>query len=147
MRRLILFLTTLCLPFVSAGQARTITGKVVDEVDLKPIVDGTIWDRDNIRLGTTDQKGQFEIELPAGTNELVVGSIGMAMMSLKVSATCSTLEVILLRDVIYDFMSLRKINRQRQRIFLDLSNRHRQAYEQGVFTAEAPCFTYIFHKQ
>jgi hypothetical protein len=146
MRLIILLLTHLFIPFVSNGQVRTIKGKVVDQFRFEPILEVRIQDRDTVRLGTTDINGNFEIELSSGTDELLLSSIGMEWTSIKLPANCNNLEIIMMTDGTYDFMTIRKVNRKRYRMFMDLLNKHRQAYEKGAFTSNAPCFTYIFHK-
>ncbi|MTI24295.1 hypothetical protein E1163_04990 [Fulvivirga kasyanovii] len=145
---MVIFLLTLFLliSFLCKGQVRTITGKIVDEFEFEPIPEVRIHNGDTVRLGTTDRNGNFEIELLSGVDELLLSFIGMEWTLIKVPANCNDLEIIMIADGTYDFMTIRKVNRKRYRIFKDLNNKHLQAYEKGIFTSNAPCFTYIFHK-
>lgn len=146
MRPIIFFLTSFLIPFLSNGQVRTITGKVVDEFNFAAIPGIKIQNRDTVQLGITDINGNFIIELPFGTDELLLSSLGMEWTSIKVPPNCDNLEVIMRADVIYDYITMRKINRKRYRLFKELPDKHRQAYEKGIFTSKSPCLTYIFHK-
>lgn len=142
MLSLIVFLN----PLLSNGQVRTITGKVVDEFDFLSIPEVRIQTRDTVPLGTTDRIGNFEINLPSGVDELLLSYIGMEWTSIKVPTNCNNLEIIMMADGTYDYMTTRKINRKRCKRFKNLSNKHREAYDKKIFTSDSPCFTYIFHK-
>jgi hypothetical protein len=142
----LIFLITSLFPFLFEGQVRTITGRVIDGNDLTPMPEVKIQNSDTTKLGMTDRNGNFQIELPNGTTELVLIFIGMERTSIKVPADCSNLEIIMMPDVIYDFITINKENRKRYRRFKDLSNKHRQAHEKGVFASHAPCFAYVFSK-
>lgn len=147
--RLIIFLLTLFfVPFLSNAQVhvRTITGKVVDEFNFAAIPDIKIQNSDTVQLGTTDINGNFKIELPFQAHELLLSSLGMEWTSIKVPANCNNLEIIMREEVIYDYISMRKVNRKRYKLFKELADKHRQAFAKGVFTSKTPCLTYVFHK-
>lgn len=112
LRLLILLLSLLSIPFLSNGQIRTITEKVTDEFDLTPMPEVRIHNRDTVLLGTTDAKGDFNIELTTGMDELLLTFIGMELTSVKVPVDCNHAEIIMMVDVIYDFITLRKENRK-----------------------------------
>jgi hypothetical protein len=48
-------------------------------------------------------------------------------------------------DVIYDFMSARKIDRLRRKRFEKLPVIHQQAYEKGFFKTKTPCYNQAFN--
>jgi hypothetical protein len=146
MRLIISFLTLFLIPFLCNGQSRTITGKVVDESDFASMPEVKIQSRDGVVIGTTDINGNFKIEVPQGINELRLIYIGMEPTSIKIPENCGNLEIIMMVDVIYDYTTVNKINKKRCKLFKKLPDKHRQAFEKGIFTSSAPCFTYIFHK-
>jgi hypothetical protein len=146
MRFILIFLTVFFISFLSIGQVRTITGRVIDESDLTPIPEVRIQDRDTVLLVLSDKNGNFEIKLPVDRDELLLSFIGMEWRSVKVPPGCNKLEIIMVVDANYDFVSTRKINRKRCERFKELPNKHRQAYEKGIFVSETPCVKYIFHE-
>jgi hypothetical protein len=135
-------LLLIIVPILSNGQV-TITGKVIDEFDLTPIPEVKIQDADTVALGMTDKNGNFEIQLPSGKLNCL-SFIGMERTSIKVPSDCGKLEIIMMVDVIYDYVSGRRLNKKRYRLFTELPDKDHQAFEKGIFTSNAPCFTYIF---
>ena len=83
MRLIISFLTLFFISFLVNGQARIVTGKVIDRLDLEPIPEVRIYTRDTVRLGTGDLNGNFKFELPSGTDELLFSFIGMEWTLIK----------------------------------------------------------------
>ena len=130
--------------FVNAQQI--VTGKVVDEFELLPIPAVKISNRDTLVLGTTDLNGDFKVELPQETHALLVSSVGMEWTSIKVPANCNRLEIIMLSDIIYDFVTVQSINRRRYKRFKGLIVKHKEAFTKGVFTSITPCSSYTFEK-
>ena len=144
--RIIVFLTLSLISFSSIGQSRTIKGKVIYDIDFTSLPGTKIQDSDTVLLGTAGENGNFEIQLPSGTDELLLSFIGMEWTSVKVPKDCNNLEIIITADGTYDFTPARKVNRRRYKLFKGLPNKHRQAYEKGIFSSSTPCGVYIFHK-
>jgi hypothetical protein len=136
--RKILVLTLIFISFLSIGQTRTITGKVVDE-DFQTLPEVRIQNADTVSLGTTDKNGYFKIELPVGIRELVLTWIGMEPTLIKVPASCDKIEVIMMYAGSYDFMSSRKIDRLRRKTFDKLLELHSRAVNKGIFI-DSPCY-------
>ena len=145
MRHLIL-MTFFLTPFLLSGQSRAITGKIIAEWDLEGVIQVRIQSRDTLLLGTTDMNGKFRIELPSGTDQLLLTFIGMEPTSIRVPSNCDNLEIIMMYSASYDFTTLRTVNRKRSKMFKDLPNQHQRAHEKGIFTSDKPCFEYIFNK-
>ena len=141
--RQVLLLTILLTPFLSCGQTRAITGKVIDE-DLITIPDVRVQNSDKLRLGTTDINGNFKIELPLGTNELLLSFIGMEWTSIKVPMDCDNIEIIMLVDGTYDYMSNKKVDKERKKIFDEIPKLHSKAVTKGIFDNKSPCYTREF---
>jgi hypothetical protein len=146
MRLLFAILITFSISFLCNGQTRTLTGKILYEPDLVVMPEVKIQNRDKVVLGVTDVNGNFKFDIPAGTDELLLSYIGMELTNVKVPIDCSNLEVIMMVDVIYDYISVNKINKKRCKLFKKLPDRHRQAYQKGIFTSSTPCFKYVFQK-
>jgi hypothetical protein len=146
MKLIFIFLTAFLVPFLSIGQVRTITGRVIDESDLTAIPEVRIQDRDTVLLALSDKTGNFEIQLPPDKDDLLLSFLGMEWRSVKVPSNCNRLEIIMVADANYDFVSTRKINRKRCERFKELPSKHRQAFEKGIFVSETPCVKYIFHE-
>jgi hypothetical protein len=142
--RAVFLLTLFLIPFLSKGQTRTITGKVIDE-NLETLPGVRVGYRDTAQLTVTDLKGNFKIELPLEEEVLVLSMIGMEWTSIHVPSNCDHLEVILLADGIYHYKSHRKIDRLRKKEFDKLPQLHAAAVSKGPFVHHAPCFTREFH--
>ncbi|MGI4832563.1 MAG: hypothetical protein ACRYFK_03790 [Janthinobacterium lividum] len=143
------FLTLLAV-VLSFGTARaqptkTLTGWVLGD-DLKGVPMAQICARDTTVIGTTDIDGYFRLDVPANTSTLIFRTVGAEWTTVNLSEECSNLEVILLYASTYDFMSVRRVNRQEFKCFKHLPQLHQQAYEKGLFKSPAPCAVPIFSK-
>jgi len=148
MNKLVLFLLLITSPFFVNGQSktRTITGTVVDYFDLLPIPEVKILTSDSIPLGTADLKGKFSIDVPIGTKELIFAALGMEWTFIQGTENCDLIDVIMIADGTYDFMTTRKINRLRLKEFNDRLSKHNVAFQKSIFRSSKPCFNYVFHK-
>ena len=141
--RQVLILTLLLISFITNGQTRTITGKVIDE-DLSPIPQARIQDRDTVELGTTDSKGEFKIELSTDTDELLLSFLGMEWTSIKLPIDCNNIEIVMLLDGIYHYKSHRKVDRIRKARFDKIPELHSKAVDLGVFKENSVCYKRTF---
>jgi hypothetical protein len=128
------------------GQTRIITGRVITE-DLEILPGVRIQNSDTTLLGTTDIDGRFEIELPLGTDKLLISWIGMEWKSIQLPINCNHLDIILMYDAIYDFMSARKVDRLIMKRIKKLPELHLTAYEKGIFKTKEPCYGQDFNKR
>lgn len=138
--RQVLLLTFLLTTYLSSGQTRTITGKVVDEFDLEPIPEVRIQNRDTVLLGTTDKYGDFKVELPGDQRELLLSWIGMEWTSVELSMDCDKVEIIMLVDGTYDYNSSKKVDRVRKERFNEIPKLHSKAIAKGIFTNNLICY-------
>jgi hypothetical protein len=141
--RQVLLLALLLTSLLSNGQTRTITGKVIDDFDLGPIPEVRIQNRDTIQLGTTDKNGEFKIQIPSETTELMFSWIGMEWTSIEVPLDCYKVEVIMLPDGTYHYKSNSKVDRIRKKRFDEIPELHSKAVSQGIFT-NTPCYKRTF---
>lgn len=143
-------LLTLWVVVFSLGTARaqptkTLTGRVLGE-RLEEIPKADICAQDTTVIGTTDMDGYFKINVPVNTKRLIFRWVGMELTTVNLSGDCSNLEVILLYTSSYDFMSVRRVNRQEFKRFKRLPQLYQEAYEKGLFKSRAPCAYPIFTK-
>lgn len=125
------------------GQNRTLTGRVISE-DFDILADAYIQNLESVILGKADTEGRFEITIPVETNKLLIRFIGMESSEIELSNNCDVLEVVVMVDAIYDFMSAKRINRMRKKRFKKLHKIHKEAYNKGLFKTEKPCYTQVF---
>jgi hypothetical protein len=142
---LTLLVVVLSLGTAHAQPTKTLTGRLLDD-RLEGVPRANICARDTTVIGTTDMEGYFKVDVSVNTNTLIFTSIGMELTTVNLSADCSNLEVILLLASSYDFMSVRRVNRQEFKRFKHLPQLHQQAYEKGLFKSRAPCASPIFTK-
>lgn len=142
---LTLFIVVVSVSILSAQETKTITGRIISE-DLELLPKAMVYNMDTTVLDSTDLDGYFKIEVPVETNELLLGFIGMEWTSVQIEDDCQNLEMIIMTDVIYDFIPIKRINRKRHKRFKRLPKKHREAYEQGIFKSSDPCVCYVFTK-
>jgi hypothetical protein len=140
---IILILTTLFLNLNLNGQTRTIIGRVISE-DLEPLPGLDIENSDNLLLGKTDMDGRFKISIPQETESLLFQYVGMEWTDIRLKKDCDTVEVVIMYDMIYDFMTSRKIDRLRKKRFDNLPNLHSDAVENGLFGNNNTCYERFF---
>ncbi|MEM9300325.1 MAG: hypothetical protein AAGA64_18355 [Bacteroidota bacterium] len=138
------FLSTILVIFCicSHSQQLKIKGKTLDD-QLEELPGVEIYGQDSIPLTTSKLDGTFEIELQ-DLDTLYLQFIAMERIKILITDNCLTIEAILLPEPIYHLKSHRKIDRLRKRTFDGRIELHRQAYANGKFQNEMPCFEYEF---
>jgi hypothetical protein len=130
------------------GQGKILTGKVIGS-EFRTKKDNTPYDfwelygakifwKDSL-ITTADEKGKFRIEITKEIDSIRIAWIGMYPDKLRIPDNCEYIEVILLPDVIYDFVTVRKKERLRKKDRAILPELYKKAFEQGIFTQEEPC--------
>jgi len=140
---IILILTALFFNLNLNGQTRTIIGRVISE-DLEPLPGLEIENSNNVFLGKTDMDGRFKISIPQETDSLLFRYVGMEWTDIRLKKDCDTVEVVIMYDVIYDFMTSRKIDRLRKKRFDNLLNLHSDALKNGLFENNNICYNRNF---
>ena len=125
------------------GQTRTVIGRVISE-DLEPLPGLDIRNSDSVLLGKTDMEGRFKIHIPQDTDSLLFRYIGMEWTDISLKKDCDTVEVVVMYDMIYDFMTSRKIDRLRKKRFDKLPNLHSDAVKNGLFESNNICYNRDF---
>lgn len=124
-------------------QTRTITGKVIDE-SFQPISGASIFTSDTTLLGKSDSVGNFIINLPISTDILRFATVGLEWKYVHLRNNCNNIEVILLLNSTYDFISLKEVDRLRKKRFKKLPKLHIKAYEKGLLSTKKACYDDIF---
>lgn len=140
-RYLLLLYISIFSTLHSSGQLLNVSGKIIDE-DLEEMPGVNIYDQDKTLLTTTDLDGTFGLE-NSPTN-LLLGFLGYECLNISLTNDCTNPEIIMLFDVNYHYKSHRKIDRLRKKSFDNRVSIHEQAYEQGIFQNDQPCFEYEF---
>jgi hypothetical protein len=127
------------------GQTRIISGRVISEdFESLPILD--IRNSDTVLLGKTDMAGRFIISIPQETDRLLFSYLGMEWTEIKLRRDCDTVEVVMMYDGTYDFMTLKKVDRLRKKRFDNLPNLHSDAVKKGLFEHDDICYERVFEE-
>ena len=129
------------------GQVKTVTGKVIDEFSQSPLAGITIGNSDTLRLAETDMQGNFKIEIPLDTQSLQFIGVGLERTIINFKVDCNYLEIIMMPQSSYDFITLKKVDRLRMRRFQKLPELHKAAYQKGIFTTEKACYEQQFMRE
>ena len=136
----IFFLTALTfLTFRLYGQTRTIVGRVLSE-DLETLPGVRIQVSDTLLVGETDIEGRFKIKISQDTDKLIFSFVGMERATIQINSACDIIEVVMMYDGTYDFMSFKKVDRLRLKRFKKLPELHLKSYQKGVFSKQTACF-------
>ncbi len=140
-----LFVTVLVLASCMFAQAQDLMlkGLIITE-DLEVLPEATINNQNNELLGVTDIEGNFDISNPKEVSKLKICSVGMETMVIELSGDCDFLEIIVMFEAHYDFVSAKKVDRLRMKRFKKLPELHKDAFEKGIFKTDKACYTQEF---
>jgi hypothetical protein len=126
------------------GQTKTVTGKIIDEFDLKGVRGIRIQKSDTSLLTETDIDGKFKFEIPVNEESLLISGVGYEWTTINFKNNCNHFDIIIMESGTYDFISLKKVDKLRMKRFKKLSELHLTAYQKGTFTTEQPCYEQNF---
>jgi len=148
----ILFLAFLNLCF---GQGiNLIEGRILDE-HLEPMPGVQIFLKDKL-LGQTDMYGYYSVKIISDTKTLTYCFLGMAETTIKLTANCNYVEIIMRDDdlvcINYSPSASRKYKRLEKKKFKNLVKEkfenleklHDMAYKKGLFKTKKMCGKIIF---
>ena len=135
----VLIIAVLFLSLNINGQNRIISGRVITE-DFEPLPMLEINNSGTVLLGKTDMDGRFKISIPQETDRLLFRFIGMEWTDIKLKKDCDTVEVVMMYEGTYDFMTLKKVDRLRKKKFDNLPNLHSEAVKKGLFQNNSICY-------
>ena len=125
------------------AQTKTLKGRVIDDF-LDPIPFALIMINDTVEVGKTDLQGYFKVKVPFLAKRIEFMQIGYEQTTIEVIDECNELEVMMMADFTYDFITLKKVDRLRMKRFKQLPILRKQAFEKGIFKTEKPCYTQDF---
>jgi hypothetical protein len=125
------------------SQGKLIKGRIIAE-NLENLPYASILINDNFEVGKADVNGYFEINIPFKEQKIIFIYLGMEVANIDLEYKCNEIEVILMDNVIYDFMSLKKIDRLRKKRFKRLPRLHKKAFEKGIFKTPDACYKQEF---
>lgn len=139
----IIKIVLLFLGFFVNGQNRSVYGKVISE-DLEPLAGVQIRNSDNELIGETDFDGQFKILISQKNDSLLFRYTGMEFANIKLMDDCEKVEVIMMHDVIYDFMKPNKSDRLRKKRYDKLDELYLLAIDKKLFQNNNICYDRVF---
>ena len=125
------------------AQNKTIKGRVIsDEFDILPGV--LIMIDDTVEVGKTDMNGFLQIEIPVSVKKILFRYIGLEATTIELMDKCDEVEVVMMLSSSYDFITLKKVDRLRMKRFKQLPEKHKEAFEKGIFKTDMACYTQEF---
>jgi len=120
-------------------QNKTIKGRIIDEhLESMPMV--SIFNNYNVELGKTDMNGFFQIEIPICENKLLFRFIGLESLNVQLIDECKNLEIVMILESTYDFITLKKADKLREQRLNKTEKYHKLAFEKGIFETDKACY-------
>lgn len=144
MKKLIITFTVIVVSTCSLySQNRTINGRVISN-QFDVLIGVSIMINDSVKVGRTDLKGFFQIEIPDSVKKILFRDVGLDPTAVVLADSCKQTEVIMMLSGTDDFITLKKADRLRMKRFKKLPEFHREAFAKGIFKTEKACYTPVF---
>lgn len=144
MKRLLIICIVLCVSAsILYAQNKTIKGRIVDD-NLETLPNVSIVINGTVKVGRTDLNGFFQIDIPISVKEISFESVGLDPATVRLVGKCDEVELVMMLSGTHDFITLKKADRLRMRIFKKLPELHREAFEKGIFKTDKACYTQEF---
>ena len=140
---LIIFIVLGILTSSLYSQNKTIKGRVIDD-NLETLPYVSIVINDSVEIGKTDLNGFFQIDIPVSEKKILFESIGLDPTTIDLVDKCDKIEVVMMLSGTYDFITLKRVDRKREKSYKKLPDIHRQAFEKGIFETEYACYNRKF---
>lgn len=140
---LIAFIALFFLNDILYSQNKTIKGRVIAE-DFDVLQGVAISIKDTIEVGKTDIKGFFEVKIPDSENKLSFDFVGLESATIHLKENCESVDLIMMYDVTYDFIPLKRIDRKRKKRYKKLEKVYCEAFKKGLFESKEPCYIRYF---
>ena len=125
------------------SQDKTIKGRVIS--DYFDIMTGvSIMINDTVEVGRTDINGFFQIDIPISEKKILFMFVGLDPTTIELVDKCDKIEVVMMYSSTYDFITLKRAERKREKRFKMLPEIHKQAFEKGIFETEYACYNRAF---
>ncbi len=142
MNKFIILVLTISISNLFA-QNKTIRGRIIGE-DLEALPYCSIYLNGNEVFDKSDKDGYFQIEFPVTVKNIKFGCVGFELANIIFDDNCKEMEVIMISDVNYDFITLKKVDRLRMRMYKKLPKIRKEAYLKGLFKSEKHCYLQEF---
>jgi hypothetical protein len=126
------------------SQNKTIKGRVIDNHFLKTLPYVTIMINDTVKVGRTDLKGFFQINVPVSVRKILFGDADLEPTTIELSDTCNDVEVVMMLIGTYDFRTLKQAEKLRMKEFKKLPAIYKEAFAKGIFKTDKACYTQEF---
>ncbi len=126
------------------SQNQTIKGTVIDNHFLETLPVVSIIINDTVEVGRTDLSGFFQINIPVSAKKILFRCVGFEPATIELMDTCHEVEVIMMYDGTYDFMTLKKVDRLRKKKFDKLPELHKEAFMKGIYKTDKACYKQEF---
>jgi len=148
MKKILMIILVLGISVNSAySQNKTIRGLVIDEsLEKAPGVFITINGSFDVHyaIGHTNLDGTFQIVIPDSIKEISFNAMRLEQTSIVLSDGCNDVELIMMGMCTYDFISLKKADKERMKVFRKLPELHKMAFEKGIFKTDKACYIQEF---
>jgi hypothetical protein len=125
------------------AQNKTIKGRVIDD-NLETLPYVSIMINDTVKVGSTNQNGFFNIEIPVSVKKILFRTVGIELASVELADKCDEVEVVMMLRGTYDFINLKGVDKLRMKKFKKLPELHKRAFEKGIFKSDKACYTQEF---
>ena len=144
MKKLLILFIVLSISTCSLySQNKTIKGRVITEF-FETAPGMLIIINDTVEVGRTDLNGFFQIEITASVKKIIIWSLGLDQATIELVDKCEDVEVVMMLDGTYDFITLKKADRLRMKRFKKLPELHKEAFEKGIFKTDKACYNREF---
>lgn len=144
MKKLLIILIVLSVSVCSLySQNKTIKGRIIDD-NLETLPYVSIMINDTVEVGRTDLNGFFQIDIPVSEKKIFLGSVGLDPTTIELVDKCAKIEVVMMLTGTYDFITLKRAERKREKRYKKLPEIHKQAFEKGIFETEYACYNRKF---
>ena len=125
------------------AQNKTIRGRVIsNQFEILGYVQ--IFGYYKEEFGKTDLDGFFKIEIPISTKKITFSSVGLETAIINIYDSCNEVEIVMLLRGSYDFMTPKKVYRQRFKNYKKIINFHQKAVDMNLFKTNKTCYFRVF---
>jgi len=144
MKKLLIICIVLCVSTnILYAQNTVIKGRIVDD-NLETLPHVSIIINDTVKIGKTDLNGFFQVDIPISVKKLSFESVGLDPATVRLTDKCDEVEVVMILRGNYDFITLKRVDKLRMKIFKKLPILHKKAFEKGIFKTDKACYTQEF---
>lgn len=121
------------------SQNKTIKGRVISE-DFETLPGVSIMIKDTVKVGRTDMKGFFQVDIPLSEERIQFSFLGLESTTIELEEKCNSIDVVMMSLYTYDFITLKRAERKRKKRYKKFPEIHKQAFEKGLFETKCACY-------